>query len=84
MRVVFGVDLGTTKITALALDVDRGDVLGGHTSPNDAEVTSADAKTRGHSEWEVRRIAAVACDCLRSVAGRVGPTRVAFVDVKTN
>ncbi len=75
MPVVLGVDLGTTTVTALALDTRRGDVLACHTRANEAEVTAAADRARGRSEWDARRIAATACACLGEVAGALGERR---------
>jgi sugar (pentulose or hexulose) kinase len=73
MSVVIGIDLGTTTVTALALDARTGDVVATATVPNAAEITSAADKARGRSEWDARAIAETACACLRDVAGRVRP-----------
>src|SRR5947209_3819475 len=75
MAVTLGVDLGTTTVTALALDTDTGDILARHTQPNRAEVTAPADKARGRSEWDVRGIAETACACLREVAGQLGGRR---------
>jgi sugar (pentulose or hexulose) kinase len=53
MPIVLGIDVGTTTITALALDTGSGDVLAVHTAPNNAEMTTASDKARGYSEWDV-------------------------------
>ena len=39
MAVIVSIDLGTTKITSLALDADRGTILARGTALNDANVT---------------------------------------------
>jgi sugar (pentulose or hexulose) kinase len=72
MPAVLGIDLGTTKITALALDTDRGDIVACHTEPNQAETTAAADKARGFSEWDMRSIGDTACACLRAVAEQLG------------
>src|SRR6516162_7520417 len=68
MAIILGVDLGTTKITALALDVPSGKVLTCASAANHPETTSPRDKARGYSEWDVRRIADIACACLRQIA----------------
>ena len=75
MPVVLGTDLGTTTITALALDTDSGDILARSTAPNRAETTGPAAKAAGRSEWDAPLIAATACDCLRAVAGQLAGRR---------
>jgi sugar (pentulose or hexulose) kinase len=75
MPVVLGIDLGTTTITALALDTGTGAVLMSRTVPNRAEVTSPGDKANGFSEWDAGAIAEAACDCLRAVAQQLGGRR---------
>src|SRR5437667_1609398 len=69
MSIVLGLDLGTTSITALALDVRSGDVLASRTIANQADCTSAADRARGRSEWDMIAIADRACECLRELAG---------------
>lgn len=71
MPIVLGVDLGTTKITAVALDIGNGDMVACHSVPNRAETTSATDKAHGHSEWDARQITEIASACLRSVADQI-------------
>src|SRR5262249_977090 len=75
MPIVLGIDVGTTTITALALDTANGDVLAVCTAANGAEIATAADKARGYSEWDVRGMAATALGCLRNVAERLGEKR---------
>ncbi len=75
MPIVLGIDLGTTTVTALALDADSGDVLGCRTAANQAETTAPADRARGRREWDVRGITAAGCDCLRAVAEQLGDRR---------
>ena len=72
MSVVVGIDLGTTTITALAVHTQSGDIVARVTAPNQAETTSASDRARGRSEWDVRRIAEIACGCLRQASNQMG------------
>ncbi len=72
MTIVLGVDLGTTKITALAVETDCGAVLALAGAANQAETTAPDDRARGWCEWDARRIVATACGCLRRVAEQLG------------
>ena len=72
MAISLGLDLGTTTITALAVDVADGQVAARFTLSNDAEVTAADDKIRGRSEWDAAGIAAVATRALRSLVELLG------------
>jgi sugar (pentulose or hexulose) kinase len=71
MPLILGIDLGTTTISALALDTDGGAIVAACTLPNKAETTSPTDKLRGRCEWDVRAIANTACACLKDVAGHV-------------
>jgi sugar (pentulose or hexulose) kinase len=75
MSIVLGIDLGTTTITALAVDASSGDILACRTSPNQAEITAPADKARGRSEWDARRMAETACACVRGMAERLGEHR---------
>jgi sugar (pentulose or hexulose) kinase len=75
MSLVVGVDLGTTKITALALETRDGGAAAVCTLPNQAETTAPADKERGYSEWDLGKIVEVACLCLRGVAERLGGRR---------
>ena len=63
-----GLDIGTTTVTALLLDVDSGKVLSVATLPNDSEVTSAGDKTRGRSEWDANRMMERSAQAISKVA----------------
>jgi sugar (pentulose or hexulose) kinase len=75
MPIVLGIDLGTTTITALAVDAENGAVLASSTSPNDAETTPAQLKAAGYSEWDARRIAVKALETLSAAGRQVGERR---------
>src|SRR5262249_61793011 len=71
MPIVLGVDLGTTKITAVALDTGSGEMVACHSAPNRAETTSATDKADGHCEWDARQISDVAIECLRGITEQI-------------
>jgi sugar (pentulose or hexulose) kinase len=75
MSVVIGIDLGTTTITALALDAQTREIVATATAPNAAETTSAPDRARGYSEWDARAICETGCACLRDVSRRLGAGR---------
>lgn len=68
MPLSLGLDLGTTSITALALDTSNGEIVARNTVANNAEVTNQADKARGWSEWDADRIASLALGCLRSLS----------------
>lgn len=73
MPLVLGLDVGTTTITALAVDVASGEIAARSTRQNDAEITAPERKTRGYSEWGAGRIAAAALAALAEMAAQLGP-----------
>jgi sugar (pentulose or hexulose) kinase len=75
MSLTIGLDIGTTTITALALDAGRHEVVAQATFPNDAEITSPADAARGRSEWDAERMAQRATAAVRAVAGSLGPRR---------
>lgn len=79
MPIAVGVDVGTTTITALALDTASGEVLTCCTVPNDAETTSLCDKARGRSEWDARLIAQKAGEVLRGASDTLGTRRAELV-----
>ena len=72
MPIVVGVDLGTTKITSLALDAASREVLAVGTAANDSSVTSDADRSRGRSEWNADRIVSQGLACLKGVAEQLG------------
>lgn len=75
MPILLGVDLGTTKITAIALDAADGTLLEVHGKPNTANVTSAEDRQRDRSEWDPRAISRIGVECLRGIAEALGDRR---------
>lgn len=68
MPALIGLDLGTTTITALALDAATGQVVRSATRQNTCDITSPDDRRHGRSEWDASAIAKLACECLRDLA----------------
>jgi sugar (pentulose or hexulose) kinase len=81
MAIVLAADLGTTTITAVALDTAGGELPACHTLPNRAETTAPAERARGRSEWDARVITDTACACLRSVAEQLGSRRREVVGI---
>jgi sugar (pentulose or hexulose) kinase len=73
MPLALGLDLGTTTLTALALDLETGEQAGCVTAGNTGEITSLEDKPLGRSEWDVAAVARVASACLGELAARLGP-----------
>lgn len=47
------VDVGSTSVTALVIDLDTNSVVGSSSAPNTAEVTTAEDKKIGRSNWDL-------------------------------
>ncbi|OAI46285.1 hypothetical protein AYO44_11650 [Planctomycetaceae bacterium SCGC AG-212-F19] len=75
MPLVLGVDIGTTTITALALDPATGAIAASASTTNTVEITSTGDKARGRSEWDMRLMTDRTCACLRRVAQTLGARR---------
>jgi len=75
MPILLGVDLGTTKITAIALDAADGKLLAVHGKPNTANVTSPEDRQRDRSEWDPHAISRIGVECLRGIADSLGEKR---------
>lgn len=67
MPVVISVDLGTTKITSLAIDTESEAIICSATTLNDANTTTLEDRQRGRSEWNATRILSQGLSCLKLV-----------------
>ena len=72
MPIVLGVDLGTTKITCIAVDARSGAMLAVESAINDANITRDEDRALGRSEWRADRILIAANRCLSNVAKHLG------------
>lgn len=68
-----GLDIGTTTITAVVLNVKTGAVVTVQTAPNTYEITSASDKKQGRSEWDADRIIAQAQTVIKQAVNTAGP-----------
>jgi sugar (pentulose or hexulose) kinase len=68
MPIVLGVDLGTSKISAVAIDTCNGVIVACYSAPNRAETTSASDRADGYSEWDAQQIAEIGTECLGGIA----------------
>ena len=64
MGAYLGLDIGTTHITALALDIGSGDVLATYSLRNASEITSVADKARGRSEWDAKEMLHLAWEAI--------------------
>ena len=66
------IDLGSTSLTALALDTGRRAPVAVESAANRRETTSAADRRRGRSEWDLDGMVADAIDLARRVVERAG------------
>ena len=66
------IDVGSTSLTAVVLDLDTKSVVGSSSVPNTAEITSPDDKKIGRSEWDLDRMTELAIDNAGSVVFQTG------------
>ena len=61
MRVALGIDLGSTSVTVVVvnLDDDRAELLTSASNPNHAEMTSASDRVIGRSEWDIEAMVSI-------------------------
>jgi len=64
------IDVGSTSVTALIIDIDAKSVVGSSTISNDAEITSAADKKRGRSEWDLVRMTDLALSNAKNLIER--------------
>lgn len=76
-----GVDLGTTSITAVIVDTGSREVVAHEVVENDAEVTSADDRAKGRSEWDIEQMARTALGAAAAVVERADGPEVAAIGV---
>ena len=67
-----GLDVGTTTLTGLVLDVDTGEVVAVRTVPNTCEVTSGVDRARGRSDWDAARMSGLAREVAASAVAAGG------------
>lgn len=67
-----GLDVGTTTVTAVVVDVETGAVVTVQSAANDAEVTSNADKRKGRSEWQAERMMQVAYGVIKKAVAECG------------
>ena len=68
-----GIDLGTTTVTGMVLDVETGEVVAVRTVANACEVTGSEDRQRGRSEWDAEVMMALVLAVMREAVAAGGP-----------
>lgn len=66
------IDVGSTPISAVIIDLVTKSVVGSSSVPNTAEITSPDDKKIGRSEWDLERMTELAIDNAGSLVLQTG------------
>ncbi|MDA0748862.1 MAG: FGGY family carbohydrate kinase, partial [bacterium] len=67
-----GVDIGTTTVTALGMEVETGEVVSVQTAANACEITTVADRKRGRSEWDAKRMAELTQEVIGRAAAETG------------
>ena len=76
-----GVDVGTTKIALVLLDIDSGKIVAAHDIVNDSEVTDEEGRGRGWSEWDADQAVELAFRAIGEVTSQTGLMKIRGVGV---
>lgn len=66
------IDVGSSSVTALIIDIESKSVIDSSTVANTAETTAANDKKRGRSEWDLERMTELAVDNAAKLIWRTG------------
>lgn len=72
MTLLLGIDLGTTKTTAIAVDAQTGLIVAQATSATSNNTATPRDQERGRCEFDVVSLVQAGIECLRGVAQRLG------------
>lgn len=75
MALLIGVDVGTTSITAVAVDAASNRPVAHATVENDAETTAPSDQARGRSEWDASGMVTLAESAVRQLVEGLGGRR---------
>lgn len=72
MSLYLGIDIGTTKIAAVAVDAATGSLIAVADRFNDTEITSVADKMHGRSEWDAMLLVDRTFECVAELATALG------------
>lgn len=81
MPAFIGIDIGSTTVTAVAIGTESGLSLASASAQNSAEITSAEDKAAGRSEWDFSRITETAFTAVRSLVDQPGISEIDGIGV---
>jgi len=76
-----GVDVGTTNIAVLVMDIRSGTVEAVSVVANDSEVTDEKEKLQGRSEWDAEKATELTLQAMAKAASSVNPQEIRGIGV---
>ena len=81
MAVYIGIDIGSTTVSAAAIDTGSGALLESESALNSAEITTIADRALGRSEWDFSRITTIALGVVHDLVERIDGELVEGVGV---
>ncbi|RJS92979.1 hypothetical protein CW705_02195 [Candidatus Bathyarchaeota archaeon] len=81
MSFFMGVDVGTTNIAVLVVDIHSGMVKAVSVIHNDSEVTDEEGRLKGRSEWDAEKATDIVFQAMAKAAAKVDPQKVRGIGV---
>ena len=72
MTLILGIDLGTTKVTAIAVEAETGIVVAAATEGTRGNTTSLEDHQRGRSQWDACAMLESGVACLTGLVSQLG------------
>ena len=76
-----GVDVGTTNIAVLVIDISSGTIKAISVIPNASEITSEKDRSRGRSEWDAEKATDLVFRAMAETASEIDPQKIIGIGV---
>jgi len=76
-----GIDVGTSNIAILVLDVSSGKVEAVSVLPNSSEITNERDRLIGRSEWDAERVVDIVFQAVAQISANVDPQKIKGIGV---
>jgi len=76
-----GVDVGTTNIAVLVVDIHSGIIKAVSVIHNDSEVTDEKGRLKGRSEWDAEKATEIVFQAMARAAAKVDPQKIRGIGV---
>ncbi|RLI03362.1 hypothetical protein DRO38_02780, partial [Candidatus Bathyarchaeota archaeon] len=81
MAYFMGVDVGTTNIAVLVVDIRSGMVKAVSIVANDSEVTDEKGKILGRSEWDAEKATELTLQAMARTASKINSQKIRAIGV---